>query len=60
MLVGANNGGIDHHVFVIVIARQQFESVIKYLALRPPIEALVDGSPIAETLREIAHHGMPA
>jgi len=44
VLVSADNGGIDHHVFVVVIARQ---------ALRPPTEALVDDFPITETLGEI-------
>ena len=35
MLVGADNGGIDHHVFVVVIIRQHLENM---LALRkiPP------------------------
>jgi hypothetical protein len=53
MLVGADNGGIDHHVFVVVIARQQFENTIENPALGPPAEALVDDFPIAKTLRKI-------
>ena len=53
MLVGAHNGGVDHHVFVVVIARQQLENALEHAAFRPPIEALVDDILIAETLREI-------
>jgi len=54
MLMRANNGGVDHHVFVVVIARQLLENAFENPALRPPAEALVDDFPIAETLREIA------
>jgi hypothetical protein len=54
MLVRADNGGIDHHVFVVVIARQQLENALENSALCPSTEALVDDFPITETLREIA------
>ena len=54
MLVSAHNGGVDHHVFVVVIARQLFENALENTALRPPAEALVDDLPIAETLGQIA------
>ena len=53
MLVSANNGGVDHHVFVVVIARQQLENTRENPALRPPAKALVDDFPIAETLWKI-------
>ena len=53
MLVSAYDGGIDHHVFVIMIGRQQLENALENPALRPPAEALVDNLPIAETLRQI-------
>jgi DNA-binding transcriptional LysR family regulator len=49
MLVGAHNGGIDHHVFVVGIARQQLENAPENPALGPPVEALVDDFPIPET-----------
>jgi hypothetical protein len=52
-LVRADNGGIDHHVFVVVIARQQLENALENPALGPPAEALVDDFPIAEALRKI-------
>ena len=51
--MGAHNGGVDHHVFVVMIARQQRENAVKNSALRPPAEALVDDLPIAETLWKI-------
>ena len=49
----AHDGGIDHHVFVVVIIRQQLENAFENSALRPSAEALVDDFPIPETLRKI-------
>ena len=54
MLVSAHNGGVDHHVFVVVIARQLLENALENSALRPPAEALINDFPIAETLGQIA------
>src|SRR5258708_1776540 len=53
MLVSAHDGGVDHHVFVVVIARQQRENTVENPPLRPPAEALVGDLPIAETLWKI-------
>ena len=53
-LVSPHNRGVDHHVFVIVIACQQIENVLKNPTLRAPAEALVNDFPIPETLRKIA------
>jgi hypothetical protein len=36
MLMSTYNSGIDHHVFVVVIARQQLEDTLENPALRPP------------------------
>src|SRR5260370_33968006 len=49
MLVRADNGGIDHHVFVVVIARQLLETELKNPALGPPVEPLGDYLPAAAT-----------
>src|SRR6267154_1360390 len=49
MLVRPDNGGIDHHVFVVVIACQQLENALENPALGPPVEALVDDFPASET-----------
>jgi hypothetical protein len=54
MLVRADNGGIDHHVFVVVIARQLLENARENPALGPPVEALVHDFPASKTLRKIA------
>jgi len=54
MLVSAHDGGVDHHVFVIMVARQQLENALENSALCPPIEALIDNLPVAETLGQIA------
>jgi hypothetical protein len=53
MLVSPYDGGVDHHVFVVVIARQQLENALENPAFRPPAKALVDDFPVAETLGKI-------
>src|ERR1700722_13253735 len=53
MLMCTHNGGIDHHVFIVGIARQQLENAGQNPALAPPAEALVDDFPIPETCRKI-------
>ena len=42
MLVRAHDGSINHHIFVVVIARQQLENTLENSALRPPIKPLVE------------------
>jgi len=54
VLVSAYDGGIDHHVFVVVIARQELENARENSALRPSTEALMDDLPIAKALGQIA------
>ena len=54
VLMRPHDSGVDHHVLVVVIARQQPENALENAALRPPIKALVDDLPIAETLWQIA------
>ena len=52
--MSAHDSGVDHHVFVVVIARQQLENALENLALGPSAEALVDDLPIPETLWQVA------
>jgi hypothetical protein len=54
MLMRANDGCVDHHVFVVVITGQQLENTLKNPALGPPAIALVDDFPIPEAFRKIA------
>jgi hypothetical protein len=54
MLMSAHNGGVDHHVFVIGVARQQLENPLKNPTLRPATETLMHALPIAEARRQIA------
>src|SRR6516225_9234575 len=54
MLMRAHNGGVDHHVFVVVIARQHLENTLKNATLCPSTKALIDDLPIAKAPREIA------
>jgi len=53
VLVGAHDGGVDHHVLVVVITRQHLENALENPALRPPAEALVDDLPVPETLWQV-------
>src|SRR6202047_2884649 len=53
VLMSAYDGGIDHHVLVVVIAGQQLENTVENPALRPAAETLMDRFPMAETLRQI-------
>ena len=48
VLMSAYNGGIDHHVFVVVIAAQQLENTLENPALRPSAETLMDRFEVAE------------
>jgi hypothetical protein len=50
MLVSPNDSCVDHHVFVIVIARQQLENSLENSPLRPSTKALVHRFPVTETL----------
>ena len=49
--MSAYNGGVDHHVFVVVIAAQQLKNTLENPALRPSAEPLMDRFEVAETLR---------
>src|SRR6202521_2377272 len=53
VLMSAHDGGVDHYVFVVVIACQQLENALENAALRPSAKALVHDLPVAETRRQI-------
>jgi hypothetical protein len=53
VLVSAHDGGVDHHVLVVVVARQQLENTLEDPALRPSAKALMDDLPIPEALGKI-------
>jgi hypothetical protein len=57
MLVGADNGGIDHHVFVVVILCRHLEDAFENSALSPPVEALLDDLPMTEALGKVGVEG---
>ena len=52
--MGTHDSGVDHHVFVVVIAGQQFENTLENAALRPSAKALVHDLPVTATLGQIA------
>jgi len=54
MLVSAHDGGVNHHVFVVVIAGQEPENPLENAALGPSVEALIDDLPVAKALGKIA------
>src|ERR1700674_1745415 len=53
VLMSAHDGGVDHYVFVVVIAGQQLENALENAALRPSAKALVHDLPVAEARRQI-------
>jgi len=53
MLVGSNNGGVDHPVFVVAIFCQGLEDPREDAALAPSSQALVGVLPVAEPLRKV-------
>jgi hypothetical protein len=53
VLMSAHDGGIDHHVFVVMVACQQFENAPKDTAFGPAPVTLVDDLPITEPRRQI-------
>ena len=50
----AHDGGVNHHVFVVVIARQQLENALENAALRPSTETLKGDLPITKALGKVA------
>jgi hypothetical protein len=53
VLVSAHDRGVDHHVFVVGVIRQQLENAIENAALRPSVKALVYDVPVAKTRGQI-------
>ena len=54
MLVSAHDGGVNHHVFVVMITGQEIENPLENAALGPSVEALIDDLPVAKALGQIA------
>jgi hypothetical protein len=54
MLVSAHDGGVNYHVFVVMIAGQEIENPLENAALGPSVEALIDDLPVAKALGQIA------
>jgi hypothetical protein len=53
MLMGADNRGVDHHVFVVMIAGEHLEDDVEDAASCPSVEPLVHDAPSTEALRKI-------
>src|SRR5215212_9754618 len=53
VLVGAHDGGVDHRVFVVRVARQVFVNRLPNPALRPPAEPRMDRFWIAKPLGQV-------
>ncbi len=45
VLMGADDGGVDHHVFGVGVTGQVIQNTLENPALAPPAEALVRGAP---------------
>jgi hypothetical protein len=53
VLMGADDGGVDHHVFGVGVAGQMIQNTLENSALAPPAEALVRALPGAKMRRQI-------
>lgn len=53
MLMGADDGGIEHHVLIVRIFHQGPKDTIENTAFAPPPETLVDILPTTEPLRKV-------
>jgi len=49
----AHDGGVDHHVLIVVITRQLLENALENSTLGPSVETLIDDVPITEPLGQI-------
>ena len=54
--MGADDGGVDHHVFGVGVAGQVIQNTLENSALAPPAEALVGALP-ADCLAQYRRHG---
>jgi hypothetical protein len=54
MLMSAHDGGVNHHVLVVVIVGQEPENPLENAALGPSVEALIEDLPVAKSLGQIA------
>ena len=52
--MSAHDGGVNHHVLIVVIAGQKPENPLENAALGPSVEALIDDLPVAKALGQIA------
>ena len=52
--MGANNGGIDHRIFIVSIGGQMLEQLLPYITALPAAEARMNHAKIAKTLRQVA------
>ena len=53
MLMGSDNGGINHCVFIVGVTCQSFEKILPNTVLRPPRKAAVGILPVAKALWQI-------
>ncbi len=54
VLMGADDGGVDHHVFGVGVTGQVIQNTLENPALAPPAEALVRALPGTKMRRQIA------
>ena len=52
--MSAHDGGVNHHLLVVVIAGQEPENPLENAALGPSVEVLIDNLPVAKALGRIA------
>jgi hypothetical protein len=52
--MSTHNSSVDHHVFVVGVARQPLENAFKNTAPRPSAETLMRALPMTEAFRQIS------
>jgi hypothetical protein len=52
--MGANDGSVDHGIFVVGIGGQMLEYIFPYTPLRPTAQARMDYAKVAKALRQVA------
>lgn len=57
LLMGTDQGGVEHEILVLGIVDRRFEYALPHAGFGPPGEALMQALPLAVALRQVAPVG---